>query len=48
MKIEISIPDAKALLALLETTTTFPDVVDELRACLNPVGVRPAARKETR
>lgn len=31
----ISLPDADALLALLGSTTTFPDVVEALREALN-------------
>ncbi len=32
MKIEISLPDAQALLALLGTSDAYPDVVEELVA----------------
>jgi len=34
IRIELSRPDAESLLRLLETSTTFPDVVEELRAAL--------------
>jgi hypothetical protein len=37
VQIALSAPDAQALLDLLQTTDTFPDVVDELRAALGGV-----------
>lgn len=40
IRIELSVADAQMLLALLRTTDTYPDVVEELEAALEQHGER--------